>query len=745
MSGPSVGPIQNPPTMLTNAPAGNSGAPGQVGKNQAGQSVRASNVSSPLAQAADIAEEIGALRSQFKKNDKRELSKAKTSSERQLEMIEKIKIVEKMHGTEDFKKNLSGKSNLKQDDYLEDSQEEFEDPYHQYVALLEVAVETGAEPGDEIFQAIDKLEKQHPQYIEIGKEISRAAGFLADKYSDQDYSSLNEKLFGNVKDYKSLGDAFKSFGSIQGADGFTKSVDTQLKSLSADLNKLPATPSDEHLKAVIDDMTTLKRLVGIHDSCMEAKGEMTRPPIEVQEFDAHQYMTKVLDLMDQSFVSSDNFDKLMTDMNLNDSSTLVKTAFINKTATLIGSVPEEVFKTDQAKGGILEAIKIVQDNLVLAEEGTSSIDPNYGKHGEVEIDDEALNNFLTPGGILDDIMPAKVSSETPNIAENNDKPESSEDSPSKEPVAKDSEGVQSEPVTGETVIKGDGAAIQEETKPANPEPQKPDSGTPDPAKPGNNPDPIKPGSADNNDDIVKDENLDGLTNEQLLQKQEEYLDKARDLYIRKDTDFVFNCSTDALKYAEENDSDILGALNHITKERGNGKFAHGLKVGITPSPGEKELQLIPPDEKALKAWQEKNPDKSIKDLLRTAIEVLEENRDSDYDAKKIERQLSSIGNMIGQLDSRIKDRPFKVPFKSSNKFSRGILAESGIDTFKRFEFSHQFSINAKEKDMSVHSSFDESKKNKLEDDDIAVKATLNESETENPLTTESKNVLKKGG
>lgn len=711
--------------------AGESAA-GKAGKLSTGQGVEASNTKPSMLSTADAAEELTSLVSKFKNKKDIEADKGKSVSARQLELIEKIKNVEEVPETQDFKRRFpkESKEDYRQEDYLKGAKEEFKDPYHQYLALYEIAVDFKADPDalpkDEIFKAIEALENEHPQYIEIGREISNAAGKLAEDYHPgKTPDEVRSQLYGHVKDHKSLGAAFKDLTNNQAgvdadpdnnqvASGFENSVDRRLRFLSGELNSMTSKTEDTHLRSVINDMTTLKRLVGIHDSCMETQGQMRRPPVRIWQFDGQQYMTNVLDLLDQQFVSGSDFTKLIKQMGLDKQPVEVRTAFMNKTAKLISEIPEEIFANEQIKESLSQAILEVQDNLVLEEEGSVKTDENYGKGGETEVSEDALKGFLGSNSIIDDLgrefkgaqepdNPFMASTGVPTLGAGTTQPE---------PAAQ-----------GETSTTATNATV-------------------DPAT-ATSPEVTAKGGANGATEVTAKGSFDGLSDQELILKQDELLDKARGLHQRKDTNFVFDCSLTALQHAEENGVDIIDALKDVASQRGKA-FAKDLKVAITPEGEGKELQLIPPDTKALSEWVKTHPGQSVNDLVRTAMEVLKEDRGPDLDLEQLENNLASLKSTIAEIDSKIKKRPsksfresvsphlkegpFSARLKSFFKHPFDPVSEPktrplGTDIFDRMEYSHTFSIRAEEKSLSVESTWDES-----ESQDVAegmqVEATL---------------------
>lgn len=658
MNGSQVGGIQQPATTQTPTASGAGITPGNVGKNHAGQQVAATNPESALQNAA---EEISMAAAGRKNPRDLKVSKGKTGSERQLELIEKIKIVEEVQGVDDFKKKFPKdlKENFKSEDYLEGAEDQFKDPYHQYVALYELAVDFKSQPGDEIFQAIEALEQKHPQYIEIGKGISEAAGKLAEKYDGASYSEINNKVFGHVKDHKSLAAEFKGLSNNQDSASFETSLGIRLSQLSSELNMMTSTTEDTHLRSVINDMTALKRLVGIHDSCMETEGVMRRSPNNIEQFDGHQYMANVLDVLDQTLVTDSTFESLLNQMGMGEQTIQVKTALANQTASLIRDIPEEIFANEQVKGSMAGAILDLQSSLSLAEEGGEATDESYGKIGDREVN---VDGFVRSGDILGDLgVSITGDKQLPEFMTTHDAPALGQQS--------EASGTNNAELTAGGQVQPGSASAAGLEEPSNADTPAPDAIT------GTSP------------EVPAKSEIDGLSDKGLISRQDKLLNQALQLQQQKDTDFVFGSSLTALEHALTKDPDTLSALGAIASERGKGVYAKGLKIAITPEGSGKELRLMPPDQKALQAWAAQNPDKSVADLVRTAITVLKENRDPDFDFEKINNDLASLKESISQIDSKIKKKPFSRP--------------QGAEAFDRLEYSHKFSISADRKNAGA--------------------------------------------
>ena len=624
MNGAQVGAVQH----LKPAPGAASSeaaAAGQKSGARAGQPVTGTNPSSPMSQALDAAEEVTMAAHRLRKPGEFKVSKGKSGAERQLELIRKIKSVQNIQNVDDFKRKFPDQPNpdLKSDDYLKQAGESFSDPFHRYVALHELALDYGAQQDDEIYQAIDALEEKFPQCIGLGNQISDAVELLEEKYPKYSVDQIKQDFFGEVKDYHSLRNVFDRLQDTQDAAAFTKSVDMELKRLGGQLNCMTVATEETHLRAVVNDMTALKRVVGMHDNCMETQEQILRPPQDMKQFDGHRYMGEALKILDKQFVVHSDFINLLGEMGTEDISQ--KLFLANKTGSLFRELPDEIFRNDQIKPGLVQTLLEVQDELALEEEGLKSEGSNYGQIGEQEV---SLDQFVHSGDILGDL------------------------------------GVN---LTGRSEPQG--APDQSQSEPTQAQP--------DQSEPVNSPgEPVT---------VSATGSLDGLDDKQLMSKQDELLQQARALQQRKDQNYVSTSSITALSHALNDESDVLTALQNIAQQRGRG-FAKGLNIAITPAGGDKALQLMPPDKKALQAWaaQEGN---NLDELVRTAMSVLENDRDSGFDPEKVGMEFANLKDAITQIDNRIKNKP--------------LLRDRGESVFDRLEYAHKFTVQADQGAVSV--------------------------------------------
>lgn len=667
-----------------------------------GRTVIASNPGS-LAAASNMSEEITALVAKFKKPDDFKVSKGKTESERQLELIEKIKIVEEIHGVEDFSRHFpeESKQDYTKEDFLKEGKKQLPDPFHRYVAFYDRAVAFEAGPDDAIFQAIRTLENEHPEYIEYGKQISEAAGLLAEKYSGDTSPQIRENVFGHVEEHKSLAAAFKKMYKDAGiADNqpnavkeekFLSAINTDLKASSNQLGMMTSSTEDTHIRSVINQMTTSKRIVGIHDSAMETQRQISRPPHNVQPFDGHHYMEMVLNILDEPFVVTDHFVGLMKNMGMEDQPVATRIFLINKTAQLIRDIPEEVFANQQIKDSLVSAIGDEQDTLALEEESDGVVEQDYARNkGEVEVD-LAAAGFVLPGDILGDIgisLKGRNESAAADVA-GSDEAKAVVNDESAQRGTKSASGKAGGSKEKQPEMPLDSVASRPPKRTAQDVHDEPSGKVAKTSLESANSRPAE---------VTAKGSVDGLSENELMRRQDELLDKARGLQAKKDEDFVYGCSLTALEYALNNDADTLSALDNVAKQRGKGQFAKGLKIAITPEGSGKEIRLIPPDKKALQEWKLQNPDGNFKDLVSTAIAVLKENRDSSFDLEKINKELVDLKVSVSEIDEKMKKRhtnSLKDAFK--NPRQTPFLRPLGVDAFDAIEFPHKFRVSADQK------------------------------------------------
>lgn len=246
--------------------------------------VATTNASSPLAKAADAMEEMSFAKSQFKDDLKdRKVSKGDDLSKKLLERIQKIQTIQNAQEIKDFLNKLKSNPNLTQDQLQRRLEEFSDDKLHQFV-LLDSAADFFEELGDtekaEMVRSMrDSFFEENKTAIKAGLNVSVAASELADETGLSDTRGLREDYshyLDHVEDHASLDSAYEELVRVHGYENFEVSIDIKLKLLATDLNCLDPSTPPERLQAVIQDMSALKILVGLHDGCLETTEQLQR-------------------------------------------------------------------------------------------------------------------------------------------------------------------------------------------------------------------------------------------------------------------------------------------------------------------------------------------------------------------------------------------------------------------------------------------------------------------------------------
>ena len=612
-----------------------------------GETVKVAHSAIPTqSDVLDAAEEATQMLSKFKKFTERDVSKGKSVYDEILDRIKKIRQIESITGVEDFTKSLLNlpKESLQSKDLQERVAEKYEDIFHQYIALYEAAVayesQYGSEAAAEIFAAANELKSKYQQQIkerDSGRNIefdpieaafnitAEASEFLKEHQLDSSLTEVRAEYFDHVMDHKTLAGSYNDIIKRHGTgNNFELAVEMQLKLLGGDLNSITLSAEKAHLTSIVNDMTSLKRLVGIHDKCMDTQEQLERNPYNIP-FAGSQYMARMLDILDRSWVSSGDISGLVRDMGVQGIE--AQTFLANQTKDLVRNIPEEAFKDIQNKEQLVASIQDLQDTLAIKESGVDEISNTSESIGEVTISGGALENFA-PGEVISDIASGGALggfSPATNAAEENNLIPGILNPP---------------PVDAETSADESGKIGQADKSAANDQPV-----------------------------VTAKRNLDGLSDKQLLELQKEELKQAGKIYSKKDEKYVVESSLTALRHSlqqNQSEQNILAALKAITKKRGS-QFAKNLKISITPADSTKAINLIPPDNAALLSWVAQN-DGGLNDLVNTAIGVLEKHFDANcknLDLEKIQYDLSVLKDSIEQIDSKMKEKPIGRPMGST--------------------------------------------------------------------------------
>ena len=308
----------------------NSAAQQLSGKAANGEKVVVqTNSQSPLAKAADMAEEIV----QFVKDNKtdlkdRKVKKGSDESQEMLQRVKKIQTLQNVQEIKDFLQQLKSNPNLTREQIQEKLEDAFDgDTLHEFMGLNE-AVRFFDEQGDEDTANLLKTVRNehfsaHRTAIKSGINISEEAAREADITGLSDTRELREthlellggeqaaqNILDHVKDLPALKDLYGELISTHGGDNFSTAVDIHLKLLSTDLLSFNPSTSPERLKAVIDEMAELKILVGLHDGCIETEEQVQRlyPSVTIKE---GALMSEMLSTINQQWVTETDFSTML--------------------------------------------------------------------------------------------------------------------------------------------------------------------------------------------------------------------------------------------------------------------------------------------------------------------------------------------------------------------------------------------------------------------------------------------------
>lgn len=676
-------------------------APGQLASgaekvgNRNGVQVAASNVSSPI---PDNVEEVSMGAAKFKKFDEREVSKAEPRIARILELIRRIEQVDPVEGVDDFKNSVASNTNrnLNRKDFQQQAENNFEDVFHQYVALFEAADAYEAVNGEgtasEIYAAADELKNNNRQAILIGLNLTEeAASVLEESNLDAPVSEIRQEYFDHVQDHTTLEKLYQALVERHGAGNFEDAVEVQLRLLSADLACLESSAAPERLMAVLNDMAQLKVLVGVHENCMETQEQIGRQPHNLKVA-ADELMARLLGLVNQQWITEADFTGLADKLGVTQLQS--KIFFMNKTAETVNLIPAEIFSSDEAQLAMLGTIKEVQDALVIEEEGGNQpVDDNYATVGEVTLDLGILQDIAAPMGINipgaeKNIIPGVIPQDSSAQAVQTEEPmevtvSSTENDPSPATAERRATKRTAESSVDESSSKKSKTNLEglsENVKPsAEQDVYAERRATKRTAE----------SSVDESSSKKSKTNLEGLSaNGKLRAEQDVYLEKAAKLYQQKGEKYVVDSSLDALKYSLNRGPDnILASLQEIAKNKG-GAFAKKLEIAITPEGSDKALKLIPPGEE-LKGVAD------LEGLVKTAITVLEEHFETsfkNFNLEEIEKELASLKESISDLDSKM----------TSKKRGRS----KGVKQFDQLEYSRKFNIRADQIAGVVEASLD---------------------------------------
>ena len=327
-----------------------------------------------------------------KTTEKRKLKSGSGLSKSILDRIKKIQTIQGAQGVKDLLNNFQNRKGLSEQ-YIREKLKSFsDDPVDQFMAL-DIAAEYFEELGDKekadtitalkneireknstLIQAADNISIEASEYPEFGdvRDIREAYASNVDSHPD------------HVRDDTSLEKLHAFLTENYGTDDIEKAILMQLKLLSTDLSKMEPSASPERLKAIVDDLSKLKQLVAMHDSCLEAEEQLVRtyPDTDLNE---NVLIKQMLNIVQQPWVTEADFDKIPDAMNVKLLDAQIFT--LTKVVGIVRMIPEEVFANDETKQAVIAAASEGLDARIEQEaELEMSINENEGFVDEVTID-----------------------------------------------------------------------------------------------------------------------------------------------------------------------------------------------------------------------------------------------------------------------------------------------------------------------------------------------------------------------
>ena len=394
-----VGGVQTPlqPGLETRQ-AGEAGKAAASGKVNGEIFVAQTNTSS---QVADIAEEMSMLTHQFKNKtfDKRKAKSGSELSERLLKQVEKIQTLQDVQALKDLLNQFGSQANLSDGEIKKKLKDFTDDVLEQFVAL-DLAAGYFEELGDtkkaEKLRGIrDELKRENETLIKAGLNVSGVAAQYVAETGDgsvrevrEDYARGVDSYFDHVSDHKTLDQAYQDLikQNPKASENFEKAVKLQLRLLATDLGSLDPSSPPERLQAIIQDLSKLKTLVGVHDGCLETEQQIARmfPDVALEE---RALMSQLLKLVEQQWVTEADFERLPDQINVSELEAQIFT--LTKVVAIIRMIPEEVFTNEETRQNMVAAATEGLDGFIEreaedeVENASAAVDQAYGIIGEV--------------------------------------------------------------------------------------------------------------------------------------------------------------------------------------------------------------------------------------------------------------------------------------------------------------------------------------------------------------------------
>ena len=350
---------------------------------------------------ADAAEEMSFIAGQFKNktSDKRKFKTGTGLSVSILERIKKIQTIQGVQGVKDLLNNFQTQKNLTDQQIREKLEEFSDDPVDQFTAL-DIAADYFEQLGDK--QKADQLRGVRDGIRDEHKSLITAAANISEDAAEFSHlggvRKIREAYNGNVQSYvrddQSLEKLHQFLAENYGTDDLEEAILMQLKLLSSEMASMEPSAPPEHLDAIVKDLSKLKQLVAIHDSCIETEEQLLRTYPET-ELNENVLMGRLLNLVQQQWVTEADFEKIPDAMNVKQLDAQIFA--LTKVVAMVRMIPEDVFANDDTKLAIIAAAtegldsKIEQEaeeDMAISQQDSESI------IGEVMIDLPDANKSL---------------------------------------------------------------------------------------------------------------------------------------------------------------------------------------------------------------------------------------------------------------------------------------------------------------------------------------------------------------
>ncbi|AMO57848.1 hypothetical protein GZ77_12815 [Endozoicomonas montiporae] len=362
---------------------------GQPGKLQGEGLVATSNDASKF---ADAAEEMSFIAGQFKNktSDKRKFKTGSGLSASILDRVKKIQTIQGVQGVKDLLNNFQTQKNLTNQQIRERLEEFSDDQVDQFMAL-DIAADYferlgDKEKADQIREIRDDIRAENKSLIKAAVNVSEdAAGFphLGEVRDIREAYDSNVQSY--VRDDQSLEKLHHFLTENYGTEDVEEAIIMQLKLLSSEMASMDPSAPPEHLDAIVKDLSKLKQLVAIHDSCIETEEQLVRTYPET-ELNENVLMGQLLNLIQQQWVTEADFEKIPDKMNVQQLDAQIFT--LTKVVAAVRMIPDEVFVNDDTKQAIISAAAEGLDSKIEQEAAEEVASPQDSDSiiGEIAVD-----------------------------------------------------------------------------------------------------------------------------------------------------------------------------------------------------------------------------------------------------------------------------------------------------------------------------------------------------------------------